>query len=62
MRLVDGGEKEVEATYYMILYRHLNQQQRREGMKVIRSVNIRALMGELINRTLDTAFVNPQLW
>jgi len=58
--LVGAGEKEVEAICYMILYRHLSQHQRGEGMKAIRSVNKRALVGELINRTLDTTFVNPQ--
>ncbi|WP_036799448.1 hypothetical protein [Photobacterium marinum] len=58
--LVGAGEKEVEAICYMILYRHLNQHQRGDGMKAIRSVKKRALVGELINRTLDTTFVNPQ--
>ncbi|MGF1879288.1 hypothetical protein L4D77_29020 [Photobacterium frigidiphilum] len=58
--LVGAGEKEVEAICYMILYRHLSQHQRIEGMKAIRSVKKRALMGDLIRRTLDTTFINPQ--
>lgn len=58
--LVGAGEKEVEAICYMILYRHLSHHQRGKAMKSIRSVHKRALVGELINRTLDTTFVNPQ--
>ncbi|MCG3727609.1 hypothetical protein ACXHPE_17480 [Vibrio cincinnatiensis] len=58
--LVGADEVEVEALCYMILYRHLNQNQRYKAMKSIRSVKKQALMGEIINRVLDTTFVNPQ--
>ena len=44
----------------MILYRHLNRQQRIEAMTTIRFVQNKALMGTLITKTLDTTFVNPQ--
>lgn len=58
--LTGAGEQEVEAICYMILYRHLNQHLRIKAMTSIRSVNNRALMGELIKHALDTTFVNPQ--
>ncbi|EJL6401241.1 hypothetical protein NMR73_004335 [Vibrio navarrensis] len=54
------SEIEVEAIAAMILYRHLNRQQRLEAMALIRSVQNRALMGVLISKVLDTTFVNPQ--
>ncbi len=58
--LIDAGKIEVEALCYMIIYRHLDRVQRMFAMKTIRSVRKRALMGEIINRVLDTAYVNPQ--
>lgn len=58
--LINGGQQEVEAICYMILYRHLNHIQRRQAMIAMRSVQNKALVGELIKRTLDTTFVNPK--
>lgn len=58
--LSGGGKLEVEAICGMILYRHLNQKQRIDVMRTIRSVPNRALMGKLITGALDTTFVNPQ--
>lgn len=58
--LVGGGEKEVEAIANMIMYRHLNRVERMNAMKSFHAVKKRALLGELVNNALDTAFVNPQ--
>jgi hypothetical protein len=61
MNLLKGaGELELEAIAAMILYRHMDRLQRIEAMGLIRSVNNRALMGHILNKTLDTTFVNPQ--
>ncbi|WP_061011151.1 hypothetical protein [Vibrio sp. CUB2] len=58
--LAGAGDAEVEALCYMILYRHLNTNQRYKAMKSIRAVKKRALMGKIIEKTLDTTFVNSQ--
>ncbi|OLQ78347.1 hypothetical protein BIT28_00190 [Photobacterium proteolyticum] len=58
--LIDAGEKELQAMCYVVLYRHLTQQQRQMAMKTIHSIKKRALIGALIDKTLDTTFVNPQ--
>jgi hypothetical protein len=58
--LTNAGTPEIEALSAMILYRHLNRQQRIEAMTMIRAVQNKALMGTLISKTLDTTFVNPQ--
>ena len=57
--LTGAGETELQAMCYVILYRHLSQQQRHKAMKTIRSVKKRALMGVLIDKALTTTFVNP---
>ena len=38
----------------------MNHLQRMEAMSVIRSIRNRALMGQILTKTLDTTFVNPQ--
>ena len=58
--LTGAGETKLQAMCYVILYRHLSQQQRHKAMKTIRSVKKRALMGVLIDKALTTTFVNPQ--
>ena len=58
--ITGAGETELQAMCYVILYRHLSQQQRRKAMEIIHSVNKRALIGALIDKALDTTFVNPQ--
>ena len=61
MNLLQGaGDAEIEAIAAMILYRHMDRLQRIEAMSVIRSVKNRALMGHILDKTLDTTFVNPQ--
>jgi len=58
--LVGGGETEIAAISYMILYRHLNQHDRIEAMRIIKSVKNRQLMGHIIDKTLLTTFVTTQ--
>ncbi|WP_166268149.1 hypothetical protein [Marinobacter caseinilyticus] len=59
----DGGDQAIEAICATILYRHLDQVQRREAMALIKSLPSRQLQGLLMARVLDT-MVNPQwgLW
>ena len=55
-----GGDAELTAMVATILYRHLDQVDRRYAMEAIRSVPDRALAGRLVTMALDTTFVNPQ--
>ncbi|BFM09612.1 hypothetical protein [Halioxenophilus aromaticivorans] len=55
-----GGEAELTAMVATILYRHLDQVDRRQAMEAIRNVPNRALEGRLVTLALDTTFINPQ--
>ncbi|WP_064609284.1 hypothetical protein [Photobacterium sp. J15] len=58
--LTDADETELQAMCYVIMYRHLSQLQRNKAMRVIHSVKRRALVGSLVEKAVDTTFVNPQ--
>lgn len=58
--LIGAGEKEVEAICYMIAFRHLNQKQREDGLRLFNSLEKKALTGFLIDNAIYTAFVNSQ--
>lgn len=58
--LVGAGETEVQAIAAMILYRHMDRLQRIEALALIRSISNKALLGAVLEKALDTTFVNSQ--
>ncbi len=58
--IVSAGQIELDAISAMILYRHLDSNERREAMSMIRRVKSPKLLNKIIEITLDTTFVNPQ--
>ena len=54
------GPLAVEALSATILFRHLNQAQRQEALKLMESLQSRELRGKLVTKALDTTFVNPK--
>ena len=63
-KVKNGGSTEIDAMIGTILYRHLDVAQRQTAMTDIRAVASRSLMGDLIDRALQTTFVNKSwgLW
>lgn len=63
-KVKDGGDSEIDAMIGVILYRHLDPVQRQIAMRDIRAVGSRSLMGDLIDKALQTTFVNKNwgLW
>lgn len=61
--VAQGGETELKALCGVILYRHLTPTQRHEVMRLVHSLDRRALIGRLVGKALD-AHVNPHwgLW
>lgn len=57
--VANGDQNTVDAICATILYRHMEQAQRHEAMKIIRSLPNRELVGKLVTKVVDTSFVNP---
>ena len=55
-----GGQNAADAISAAILFRHLNQAQRQEALKLMSELPSRQLHGLLVTRALDTTFVNPK--
>lgn len=57
---LSGGSLAADAVSATILFRHFDQAQRHEALKLFAELSSRQLRGLLLTRALDTAFVNPK--
>lgn len=57
--VIGKGQKEKEAMAAVIMYRHLDRQQKSQALQLIHSITDRKLIGKLVEKISDTQ-VNPQ--
>ncbi len=57
---MSGGPQAVDAFSAAILFRHLNQPQRQEALRLMEALPSRELRGKLVMKALDTTFINPK--